>query len=121
LEGSSLIEAEEVAAAWERARAWASELARVFGQVEVLALPSLASDPPPLTDAGRVAEIRYAAPFNLAGNPALALPVASSGPVPVSLQLAGPARSEELLLATASRIEAAAGWPGSPGRRHSVS
>jgi amidase len=42
------------------------------------------------------------APFNVAGLPALSLPLASAdGPVPPSLQLVGPAGGEELLCATA--------------------
>jgi amidase len=117
LEASSLIEPEEVAACWETARAWVDELARVFRQVEALALPTLASDPPELSDAARVAEIRYSAPFNLAGLPAISLPVRPvstgatlpSSAVPPSLQLAGPLGSEELILATAEQVEAAAG------------
>jgi Asp-tRNA(Asn)/Glu-tRNA(Gln) amidotransferase A subunit family amidase len=97
-----------------------AELSEVFRRVELLALPSLASDPPELSDAARVGEIRYAAPFNLAGLPAVSLPVqpittsatGASSPVPPSLQLVGPIGSEEVILTTAGRVEAAAGWTG---------
>ena len=120
LEASSLIGPEEVAACWETARGWVAEVSDVFRRVELLALPSLASDPPEITDAARVGEIRYAAPFNLAGLPAISLPVRPMTPaagkpssrVPPSLQLVGPLGSEEVILATAGRVEAAAGWSG---------
>jgi amidase len=108
LEASAYISAPEVAACWEKARDWANELRRVFATVDVIVLPTLSADPPTLEDAGRLSEIRYVAPFNLTGTPALSMPVATpAGRHPASLQLAGPARSEELLLATAVAIEAA--------------
>ena len=53
---------------------------------------------------------RCTAPINLAGLPALALPVPSSHGLPAGLQLIGPPGSEELLLATGAVIEAAAGY-----------
>jgi Asp-tRNA(Asn)/Glu-tRNA(Gln) amidotransferase A subunit family amidase len=49
-------------------------------------------------------------PVNLAGFPALALPVPSAARLPASLQLIGPPCSEALLLATGAIIESAAGW-----------
>jgi Asp-tRNA(Asn)/Glu-tRNA(Gln) amidotransferase A subunit family amidase len=121
LEMGSLIAAEEVAAAWERARTWAEELARVFATVDLLALPVLAAAPPPLEKAADVSAIRLTAPFNLAGVPALAMPVGRSdepdssrrGRVPASLQLVGPRHADEMILSTALALEAA-GRPGSP-------
>jgi Asp-tRNA(Asn)/Glu-tRNA(Gln) amidotransferase A subunit family amidase len=94
-------------------------LADAFTRVDVLALPTIATSPPALEDADRLTEIRYVAPFNLAGVPALSLPVVgATGPVavPASLQLAGPARSEELLVATAAALEEAAGFRSTAGR-----
>jgi amidase len=44
---------------------------------------------------------------NLAGVPALSLPVPADGPLPASIQLIGPAHSEERLLAAGSLLEAA--------------
>jgi amidase len=102
----SSITAGEVAAAWTVAGAWSDELAGMFNQVELLALPTLAAAPPRLEDAAQLSEIRYVAPFNLAGLPALALPVATAHGLPASLQLVGPAGSEALLLATGSAVEA---------------
>jgi len=111
LEASSYISAEEVAACWERARSWVSQLGRIFEQVDLLALPTIAEAPPTLQDAARLTEIRYVSPFNLSGSPALAMPVRGGDHVPPSLQLVGPAGGEELLVATAAAIEAAAGSP----------
>ena len=110
LEGASLIEKEETAAAWERGRTWCFGLNRLFDEAEVIALPTLADEPPDIDDAGRIGEIRYVAPFNLAGVPAISLPVRSTGRVPPSLQLVGPAGSEELLVATAEMIESTSGF-----------
>jgi amidase len=47
---------------------------------------------------------------NLAGLPALALPVPSAHRLPASLQIVGPAGGEELLLATGALLEAVAGY-----------
>jgi Asp-tRNA(Asn)/Glu-tRNA(Gln) amidotransferase A subunit family amidase len=51
---------------------------------------------------------QYTGLFNAAGVPCTAQPVRTEGSrVPASLQLVGPLHGEELLLATASRVEAA--------------
>ena len=108
LELASFLEPEEAAAAWEAGRDWARELEAVFASVDLLALPVLAAAPPTLDDAARLGDIRYAAPFNLAGVPALSMPIRSRTRLPASLQLAGPAGSEERILVTAGGVEAAA-------------
>jgi Asp-tRNA(Asn)/Glu-tRNA(Gln) amidotransferase A subunit family amidase len=117
LENAASISRGAVTAAWQVAKGWDRELTDVFARVELLALPTLAASPPTLDDAARLTEMRYVAPFNLAGVPAVALPVAPHGGagsmpagVPASLQLAGPAGSEELLVATAAAVEEAAGY-----------
>jgi Asp-tRNA(Asn)/Glu-tRNA(Gln) amidotransferase A subunit family amidase len=110
LEMGSLVEPSEVAAAWEEARRWTGELAGVLASVDVMVLPVLTDAPPVLEDAGLVASMRHTAPFNLAGLPAMAVPVPAGpadGTFPASLQLVGPARSEALLLATARAVESA--------------
>ncbi len=51
---------------------------------------------------------QYIALFNAAGTPCTAQPIRAAGsPIPTSLQLLGPPRGEELLLATARQVEAA--------------
>ena len=61
----------------------------------------------------------YAAPWNVAGCPALVVPVGQRPDgLPVAVQLVGPPGSELLLLAVAGQIEMAAPWlrhaPGYP-------
>jgi amidase len=110
LEAASLIDRDEVAACWEQARDWMNTLRSAYRDVDVLALPTLSSKPPTLEQASRLSEIRYVAPFNVTGSPALSMPVTTTGGHPASLQLVGPARSEGLLLSTGAVVEAAAGW-----------
>ncbi len=110
LADASSVTTADVEAAWARAPLWETELADLFARVDILALPVLAGPPPPLEDAARLTDIRYVAPFNLAGVPALALPVQASSPgIPPSLQLVGPLLSEERLVAIGLQVEAAAG------------
>lgn len=79
---------------------------------DLLALPTVPFFPPPLAAAAGMHFTAFTNPVNLAGFPALVLPIPSSGALPASLQLIGPPESEELLLATGAVIEAAAGWRG---------
>lgn len=106
LEMGSRLTDERVETAVRARAAWTADLAGVLAGVDLVALPVLAAAPPPLTDAGRVTSIRYTGPFNLSGGPALALPVRSSrSTMPASLQLAGPADSEAMLLSTGWDLE----------------
>jgi amidase len=57
------------------------------------------------------------APANVTGHPALSLPMAESGGLPVGLMLVGRHRSDARLLAVARTIEASIGW--APHRRNS--
>jgi amidase len=111
LESASLLKAEDVEAAWDHARSWSAELTGALSAVDVIALPTLAADPPTVQDGGRVFGIRRTGPFNLSGHPAISLPVRTGGGgvVPASLQLVASEMREELLLATAAVIEEAAG------------
>jgi amidase len=87
---------------------WQAELAAALEEVDVLALPTLVGPPPLLADFTGFPLTQLTSPFNLAGVPALAMPVPSPVfPVPVSLQLAGPMYGEALLCATGLAIEAA--------------
>jgi amidase len=81
----------------------------VFTDVQVLALPTLPSPPPTLAEVRGYPSTVLTAPFNIAGVPALSLPLpARAGtPVPPSLQLVAAHGGEELLCATGLAIEAA--------------
>ncbi|MEA2971569.1 MAG: amidase [Actinomycetota bacterium] len=99
----------DAAAAGAR-EAWRQRLTAMLGRVDVLALPTLADFPPTLEDRGRVFRIRHTEVMNLAGVPALALPVPARGhPLPASLQLVGRHGADALLLAAGCVVEAAVG------------
>jgi amidase len=104
--GSSLDDA-TVAAAWETQRKWQATLERVLTQVDFVVTPTLTIFPPPLEDADDLLVARCTLPVNLAGVPALSLPVPTGGPLPASLQLIGAAHSEERLVAAGALLEAA--------------
>jgi amidase len=89
-------------------RAWKAELAVALGQAELLAWPTLAAFPPRLGEFGVIDAISRTMEVNLAGLPALAQPVPTPGRIPASLQLVGPAGSEERLVSTGAVVEAAA-------------
>jgi len=100
--------AEQVATARDAAAAWRQELAELFGRVEAVALPTLPGFPPRVDDGG--AMVVATLPGNVAGVPALSIPVPTRGQnqkFPASLQLMGPWNSEERLLAAGVRIESA--------------
>jgi len=87
---------------------WDACLEEAFRRVDVIATPTLTVFPPPLEGGEELLMARCTLPVNLAGVPALALPVPSAGALPASLQLIAPAGGEELLLAAARIIESAA-------------
>jgi amidase len=96
-----------VEAAWGVQRAWKETLERTFAEVDLLVTPTLSIFPPHLEDGDDLLVSRCTLPVNLAGVPALALPVPTAGPLPASMQLIGPAQGEERLLAAGMFLEAA--------------
>ena len=101
------ITAENVEQAEAGRRAWQDELARAFERVQVIALPTMPMFPIPVDSAQEFDLTTGTGSVNLAGNPALALPVPTEGRVPASLQLVGPHNSEADLLAIGRVIESA--------------
>jgi amidase len=98
---------EQLADARVACRRWRAEVDAVLSEVNVVAMPTLAASPPLLTNID-VKVTRLTRPINVAGLPAIAMPVPSPGrAVPVSLQLFGPVYGDELLCATAQVIESA--------------
>jgi amidase len=95
------------AAAWDVQRAWQAELSRVLERVDFVVTPTLTIFPPRPEEGDDLLVSRCTLPANLAGVPALSLPVPTGGPLPASLQLIGPAHSEERLLAAGALVEAA--------------
>jgi amidase len=93
--------------AWAGQRRWQATLGELFTRFEFLVTPTLTIFPPPLDQGSELLIARCTIPVNLAGVPALSLPVPTAGPLPASLQLIGPAGSEERLLAAAAWLESA--------------
>lgn len=89
--------------------AWMTTVDAWWTDVDVVATPTLAILPPPLDRGDRLLapEARCTLPASLAGLPALAVPVPTDGPLPASLQLIGPAGSEEMLVAAGLAVESA--------------
>jgi amidase len=107
IEGGSSVTVEAEAAARQGQLRWQQELDDVFTEIAVLVLPVLATLPPPL-EPMPVGLNKLTMPINVAGLPAVALPVPVTGSqLPASLQLVGPANSEELLLTLAAHVEGA--------------
>jgi amidase len=98
---------DQVAAAWDGQRRWKATLDDLFTRFDVLVTPTLTIFPPTIEEGSELLVARCTIPVNLAGVPALALPVPTDGPLPASVQLIGPAQSEELLLAAGARLESA--------------
>jgi amidase len=96
-----------VRAAWRAQRDWKATLERIFTDVDILVTPTLTIFPPSLDEGDDLLVSRCTLPVNLAGVPALSLPVPTGGPLPASIQLIGPAGSEERLLAAGALLEAA--------------
>jgi amidase len=93
---------------------WRGKLLALFDQVELLALPTLPMFPPRIDEIPEdptplVIDItRYTSIFNGAGTPCTAQPIPVKGSaLPASLQLVGKHGDEELLLPTATVVEAA--------------
>ncbi len=102
------IDARTLASARKVKDEWVACLDEAFRRVDVIATPTLTVFPPPLQGGEELLMARCTLPVNLAGVPALALPVPSAGTLPASLQLIGPRGGEELLLSAGRTIEAAA-------------
>lgn len=112
----------EVARAVLRLRAFASEYDRFFDSYDVLLNPTVASPAPALghlatdlpfsTAFHRIEAFGAFTPIqNVAGAPAISLPLGSHEGLPIGVQLSSKRGRDGLLLALASKIEEARPWP----------
>jgi amidase len=97
----------EARASAEAGRAsWRAELEGAFSSFELIALPTMPVFPPPPDEVDDLRLTALTMPVNVAGLPALVLPV-PAGRLPASIQLLGPAGAEERLLAFGAVLEQA--------------
>ena len=101
------IDGAALASAEATRRAWQAELADAFRTVDVIATPTLTIFPPTIERGEDLLMTRCTLPVNLAGVPALCVPVQAAGHIPASLQLIGPDFAEGLLLQAGQVLEAA--------------
>ncbi len=87
---------------------WRAELDAALERTPVIATAAILDDPAPLDDPLRLDTRRPNVAVNLAGHPAVVLPVPRPGRLPTSIQLIARHGAEDLLLATALVLEAAA-------------
>jgi amidase len=106
LEAGASITAEQEQMCRDAQHTWRETLGAIVGPASILALPTLGEFPPAL-EVERFPGSRLTLSVNLAGLPALSIPVPSGSHLPASLQLVGPAYGEELLLAVGARVESA--------------
>jgi amidase len=86
---------------------WCSRMDTIFRQVDLLAMPTLTILPPEFEFGNDLLVARSTIPVNLAGIPALSLPVPTGGHLPASLQLVAPRNAEETLIAAGRVVEQA--------------
>ena len=96
----------ELGDARARREPWRTELSEVLGTHGLLVLPTMIDYPARIGQQG-VSPNPAASAVNLAGFPAISLPVPSGGLLPASIQLVAPDHHEPRLLATAALIESA--------------
>jgi amidase len=106
------VTAAQVGAAETVIARWRETLDGLWRRVDLIAAPSLLGFPPLLDEVHILWKLRMlTSPVNVAGVPALALPIPvrgrDAGPIPASVQLIGPHDSEERLLAAGARLEQA--------------
>jgi len=100
---------------------WARRMAHWWNDHDLLVTPALGAPPPELgwfTAAGpqqekerNISFIRYTAPFNMTGQPAISLPPPwTPAGLPAGVQLAAAYGREDLLIRVASQLEQAAPW-----------
>lgn len=110
LTGAEAVAAADLARARVLQIGWRAAMAAALRVAGLLVLPTVPFYPPPLSAAPGMHFTAFTNPVNLAGFPALAVPIPSGHRLPASLQLIAPPGGEALLLATGAVIEAAAGY-----------
>lgn len=109
LERGARVSDAELASAIGAGERWRAEVDAALHRSPVLVTAGIADDPAPLDDPSQLDTRRLNVAVNLGGHPALVLPVPVAGRrFPASVQLIGAHGAEDLLVATAAVLEAAA-------------
>jgi Asp-tRNA(Asn)/Glu-tRNA(Gln) amidotransferase A subunit family amidase len=88
----------------------AAELDGVLGAGEVLLVPAIVGEAPPLSE-GVTGDPLFCRPWTLLGTPALSVPGATGAHgAPVGVQLVGAPATEEMLISLAAQIEHERPW-----------
>jgi amidase len=103
--GAGLLEARELAQLWTR------RLLGWWADHDVLVCP-VVPVPPPRTgdDHDDVHLISFCAPFNISGQPAMAVPGAVVDGLPIGVQLVAAHGRDDVLIRVAAQLEEATGW-----------
>ncbi len=124
LELGRALSASEYLASLDWLQAWSRRFAAWWSDHDLLLSATTAAPTPPLgwlaEDAVRILPlVAYTGVFNVAGQPAISLPLASAGAMPLGIQLGGGAGDEAMLVRLAAQLEAARPWadrrPPEPG------
>jgi amidase len=111
--GGREISSTQLAAAEQVRRAFRAQVDEALTQVDALALPTLPDFPLTLAAADQpfaaLSTTTLVRPFNLSGHPAMTMPVAAPGGLPVGLQLVGRRDGEAALCALSRAIAGARG------------
>lgn len=95
----------------ERAQAWTRRLLGWWGDHDVLVCPVVPTPPPRTGDDHDDAHlISWCAPFNVSGQPAMAVPASMHAGLPVGVQLVAAHGREDTLIRLAAQLEAETGW-----------
>lgn len=103
--GPALLDARELAQAWTR------RLLSWWSDHDVLVCPVVPTPPPRTGDDHDDAHlISWCAPFNLSGQPAMAVPASRHAGLPIGVQLVAAHGREDVLIRLAAQLEAETNW-----------
>ena len=109
----------EIAAIHHERLKFCGELAALFGDIDLLLVPTMPVPIPTLTKMGEygadpnilLSILRFTAVFDFSGSPTITMPMGmASDRMPLSMQLVGPHLSEEMLARAAHAFQSATDW-----------
>lgn len=123
LEAARRLRTADVERAASALAGYRARVAEIFREVDIIATPAVAVTAFPLGERPATIDdepvdslwgaFPFAAPFNVAGNPAASLPCGTAESLPVGLQLVAPGGADALLLDFAEQLESELAFDGS--------